>query len=120
MKLIQFFSILFLTMGSFQMAGAQTAVSDSIIVNGNCGMCKTAIEKSAIAAGATNAFWDRKAKVLKVEFNTDKTSNETIQKAVAATGYDTEKFTAPDDAYAKLPECCLYDRKAMPKKEKKN
>ena len=118
MKIIKFFSVLFLGMVSFQFAGAQTAVSDSIIVNGNCGMCKKAIEKSALEAGATTAFWDRKAKVLKVEFDSDKTNNETIQKAVAARGYDTESFTAPDEAYAKLHECCLYDRKAMPKAKK--
>lgn len=79
-------------------------------------MCKKTIEKSALAAGATTASWDRKAKVLKVDFNASETNNEKIQKAVAASGYDTEKFTAPDEAYAKLHECCLYDRKAMPKK----
>ena len=82
-------------------------------------MCKKTIEKSALGAGATTAFWDRKAKVLKVEFDAEKTNNETIQKAVAAVGYDTENFTAPDEAYAKLHECCLYNRKAMPKKDKK-
>ncbi|MNS14429.1 hypothetical protein D3C72_460480 [compost metagenome] len=25
-------------------------------------------------------------------------------------GYDSDAFRAPDDAYAKLPECCQYDR----------
>lgn len=119
MKFIKFFSVLFLGLVSFHFAGAQTVNSDSIIVNGNCGMCKKTIEKSAIAAGATTAFWDRKAKVLKVDFDAAKTNNEKIQKAVAASGYDTENFTAPDEAYAKLHECCLYDRKAMPKKDKK-
>lgn len=119
MKFIKFFSVLFLGMVSFHFAGAQTSVSDSIIVNGNCGMCKKTIEKSALGAGAATAFWDRKAKVLKVEFDSEKTNNETIQKAVAASGYDTESFTAPDEAYAKLHKCCLYDRKAMPKKDKK-
>lgn len=118
MKSIKFFTVFFLGLLSFQFAGAQTSVSDSMIVNGNCGMCKKTIEKSALAAGATTAFWDRKAKVLKVEFEEGKTTNESIQKAVAASGYDTEKFTAPDEAYAKLHECCLYDRKAMPKKSK--
>ncbi len=118
--MIKFFSVLFLGMISFHFAGAQTSVSDSILVNGNCGMCKKAIEKSAVEAGATTAFWDRKVKILKVEFDSEKTTNKNIQKAVAAGGYDTEKFTAPDEAYAKLHECCLYDRKAMPIKSKKN
>jgi hypothetical protein len=25
-------------------------------------------------------------------------------------GYDSDKFLAPDDVYAKLPECCQYER----------
>lgn len=104
---------------SVQFAGAQTAIQDSITVNGNCGMCKKTIEKSALEAGATTAFWDRKAKVLKVEFDATKTNNETIQKAVAKSGYDTENFTAPDDAYENLEPCCHYDRKPLKKVNKK-
>ncbi|MEO7317051.1 MAG: cation transporter [Ginsengibacter sp.] len=119
MKFIKFFSILFLGMISVQFAGAQTAIQDSITVNGNCGMCKKTIEKSALEAGATTAFWDRKAKVLKVEFDATKTNNETIQKAVAKSGYDTENFTAPDDAYENLEPCCHYDRKPLKKVNKK-
>ena len=30
-------------------------------------------------------------------------------------GYDNEKYLAPDDAYAKLPECCKYERKKTTK-----
>ena len=120
MKIIKAFSIFLISLISFQFANAQSAVSDSIIVNGNCGMCKKTIEKSAKAAGATMAFWDRKAKVLKVDFDPAKTNNETIQKAVAASGYDTEKFMAPDSAYSKLEDCCQYDRTALKEKVKKN
>ena len=120
MKKIISFSLLLLGLLSFQSAAAQSAISDSITVNGNCGMCKKTIEKSALAAGANTAFWDRKAKVLKVDFNPAKTNNETIQKAVAASGYDTEKYTAPDSAYSKLEDCCQYDRTALKEKIKKH
>lgn len=119
MKFIKLFSLLFLGMVSVQFAGAQTATQDSIIVNGNCGMCKKTIEKSALGAGATTAFWDRKAKVLKVEFDAAKTNNEKIQKAVAQSGYDTQDFTAPDEAYSNLEACCHYDRKPLKKTDKK-
>lgn len=119
MKLIKFFAFLFIGMVSGQIAGAQTSTQDSIVVNGNCGMCKKTIEKSAIEAGATTALWDRKAKVLKVEFDATKTNNEKIQKAVAQSGYDTQDFTAPDEAYSNLEPCCHYDRKPLKKADKK-
>ncbi len=119
MKFIKFFVILFIGMASAQFAGAQTSIKDSIVVNGNCGMCKKTIEKSATEAGATTAFWDRKAKVLKVDFDSTKTNNETIQKAVAKSGYDTQDFTAPDEAYSNLEACCQYDRKPLKKADKK-
>ncbi|MEO6684043.1 MAG: heavy-metal-associated domain-containing protein [Ginsengibacter sp.] len=119
MKFIKVFTLLFLGLLSFQFGSAQTNITDSIKVNGNCGMCKKTIEKSALGAGATTAFWDRKAKVLKVDYDSTKTSNETIQKAVAKSGYDTQNFTAPDEAYEKLEECCHYDRSLLKKKDKK-
>jgi len=34
-----------------------------------------------------------------------------IQKKIAATGDDTQKYKADDIAYAKLPGCCQYERK---------
>ncbi len=119
MKFMKFSLILFIGMVSAQFAGAQTSIKDSVIVNGNCGMCKKTIEKSAMEAGATTAFWDRKAKVLKIEFDATKTNNETIQKAVAKSGYDTQDFTAPDEAYENLEQCCHYDRKPLKKAPKK-
>ena len=119
MKFIKVLSILFLGIVSVQFAGAQTATQDSITVNGNCGMCKKTIEKSALEAGASTAFWDRKAKVLKIEFDGSKTNNEKIQKAVAKSGYDTEDFTAPNEAYENLEQCCQYDRKPLKKVNKK-
>jgi periplasmic mercuric ion binding protein len=96
MKTIRFFSILFFSIVSFQFCSAQTAKSETIKVNGNCGMCKKHIEKSALEAGATAANWDKKTKFL--------------QTAVAAAGYDTQDFKATDSAYNKLDECCQYDR----------
>lgn len=119
MKFIKFFSILFLGILSVQFAGAQTSIKDSMVVNGNCGMCKKTIEKSALEAGATTAFWDRKAKILKVEFDASKTNNEKIQKAVAQSGYDTQDFTAPDSSYSNLEACCQYDRKPLKKVDNK-
>ncbi|MCO6496331.1 MAG: copper chaperone [Chitinophagaceae bacterium] len=88
-----------------------TEISDSVLVNGNCGMCKSAIEKSAKEAGATYALWDKKTKVLNLKFDPATTSQEKIEKRIAARGYDTVNFKATDEAYEKLEECCHYDRK---------
>ncbi len=36
---------------------------------------------------------------------------ENVQKNISAAGYDTERFTADNTVYNKLPECCHYQRK---------
>ena len=48
--------------------------------------------------------------MLAVTFDPAKTNVEALSKKLAAVGHDTEKFKASDDAYAKLPGCCHYDR----------
>jgi hypothetical protein len=37
----------------------------------------------------------------------------TIHKAIAASGYDTEKVMGDEDAYEGLPGCCKYDHDMM-------
>jgi hypothetical protein len=83
---------------------------DTIKVAGNCGMCKSHIEKAAMDAGATSATWDKTTKILVVEYDADKTSNIDIQKKVAEAGYDTQDVKASNKAYKKLDKCCQYER----------
>jgi mercuric ion binding protein len=90
---------------------AQKATTDTIKVWGNCGMCKSTIEKAATKAGASTAVWNEDTKKLVVTYNAGKTSNQKIQQQVAAAGYDTEKATASEAAYKSLHACCQYDRK---------
>ena len=83
----------------------------SLSVQGACGMCKTVIENAAKAvAGVKSASWDLQTKVLSLEFDSGKTSLNAVSKAIAATGYDTEKDRAPDAAYNALHGCCKYTR----------
>ena len=89
---------------------AQTK-TETIKVSGNCGSCQKHIETAAKAAGADKAKWDKKTKVLTVSYDESKTSNDAIQKKVAAVGYDTEKYTGDEKAYKALDECCQYDGK---------
>lgn len=116
MKTIQLFSLLtFLTIFSF---GAQAQVkTESIPVSGNCGMCKSKIEKSAKEAGASSATWDTEKKILTVKYNSSSTNAAKIQQKVAAAGYDTRDVKAADAAYDKLHGCCKYERTATGKKE---
>lgn len=91
-------------------ANAQTATK--LKVSGNCGMCKSSIEKAAKAAGATSASWDMEAKLLTFMLN-DKTSLDKVETAIAAVGYDTEHKTATKASYDALHECCKYDRASV-------
>jgi copper chaperone CopZ len=89
----------------------KTAMADiSFGVRGNCGMCKTTIEKAATSVeGVANATWDVDKKKIDVSFNDSKTNTMAIHKAIAASGYDTEKVSGNKDAYKSLPGCCKYD-----------
>ena len=86
---------------------AQTPTKLKVL--GNCGMCKSSIEKAAKTAGATNANWDMDAKILTLMFD-GKTNLDKIETAIAAVGYDTEHKTATKASYDALHECCKYDR----------
>ena len=84
--------------------------TETFKVWGQCDMCKNRIEKTVKAEGASSASWDEKSQMLTVTFDTVKTSKEALSKKLASVGHDTEKFKAQDDAYAKLPGCCHYER----------
>jgi copper chaperone CopZ len=88
-----------------------TGKKETFKVWGECGMCKKHIEKAAKESGATAANWDTDSKMLTVSYSTAKTSNQKIQEAIAAVGYDTRDLVADNSAYNKLDECCKYDRK---------
>ena len=89
---------------------AQT--STKLKVSGNCGMCKSSIEKAAKSAGAKTASWDMDAKLLTLIFD-DKTNLDKIETAIAAVGYDTEHKTTTKAAYDALHECCKYERDSI-------
>jgi mercuric ion binding protein len=86
------------------------AKTDKIKVSGNCGMCKKNIETALKIPGVKTAVWDKTSKVLTVNYDSTKVTNDQVQQKVAAAGYDTPKFKAPKEAYEKLDDCCQYDR----------
>ena len=92
-------------------APKEMAMTDvSFGVRGNCGMCKKTIEKAANGIeGVANAIWDVDKKKMDVSFDDTETNAMAIHKAIAASGYDTEKVTGSEEAYKNLPGCCQYD-----------
>lgn len=90
---------------------AQTQKTDTIKVHGECGMCKSRIQKTLKLDGISAAIWDTETKLLTVTYDPAVITNDDIQKKVVAVGHDTEKYRAEDAVYSKLPGCCKYERK---------
>ncbi len=113
MKTLNIYAALLFSIFAINFSFAQgTTKKETIKVWGNCGMCKTTIEKAAKKAGAASANWNEDSKELKVSYAVNKTSSQKLQEAIAKAGYDTQDFTADNNAYNKLHACCKYDRKA--------
>jgi Cu(I)/Ag(I) efflux system membrane fusion protein len=93
-------------------SGADEAGSlQDMHVEGLCEMCKDRIEKTAKKiTGISSAVWDIKTKQLHLQYNPELTSPDTVAKALAKAGHDTEKYKASDEVYNALPACCKYKR----------
>jgi hypothetical protein len=112
MKTLRILSVSALCLAFSAITFAQSK-TETFKVNGNCGMCKSAIEKAAKTAGANTATWDKDTKDLTVTYMGTSTNTAKIQQKIADVGYDNVGFTAKDDSYDKLHACCKYDRTAM-------
>jgi copper chaperone CopZ len=83
-------------------------------VRGNCGMCKTTIEKSlSEVTGVSSTNWNKESKTIAVSFEKSNIDEMGVHNAIAASGYDTEKVTGDIRAYNNLPGCCQYDREMI-------
>ena len=103
-------AVLFYTSSIAQIKNIKT---ETVKISGNCGMCKTTIEKAGSKKKVSKVDWNKDSKVATLTFNSKTTSEDEILKRIALSGYDNEKYLAPDDAYAKLPECCKYERRKL-------
>ena len=93
-----------------EMSNEMAMADISFGVRGNCGMCKTTIDKAVNGLeGVASANWDVDKKKIDVSFDDKKTNEMAIHKAIAASGYDTEKVAGSEEAYKDLPSCCQYD-----------
>ena len=93
-----------------EVSAGMATTDTSFGVRGNCGMCKSTIEKAVNnVTGVTSAKWDVEKKKVEVSFDNSKTDLITIHNAIAESGYDTEKVKGDLVAYEGLPGCCKYD-----------
>lgn len=111
MKAIRLFSLT-AVMVAFTTLGFAQSKTESFQVSGNCGMCKTRIEKAAKEAGASEAKWDAATQQLTITYTSSTTNAAKIQEKIAAVGHDNAGFKATMDVYNKLPGCCKYDKAA--------
>jgi len=91
-------------------AQLKNAKTDSVKIFGNCGMCETTIENAGNIKKVAQVDWNKDTEMATLTYDTTKTNQTEILKRIALAGYDSDQFLAPDDVYAKLPECCQYNR----------
>lgn len=99
---------------SFTACNAQikNAKTETVKIYGNCDMCKSTIEKAGNLKKVAKVDWNKDTKMATLTYDAKKTNQDEILKRVALAGYDSDKFLAPDNVYAKLQSCCQYERKA--------
>jgi len=85
--------------------------TEKFTVYGNCGMCKSTIEKSLKdVEGISAGEWDRETDVMTVTFNPEVITLDDIKQKIADVGYDSDSHRAKNEVYNSLPGCCQYER----------
>ena len=107
-KIVMVIAVLLSSINVF--AQIKNAKTETVKIYGNCGICKTTIEKAGNVKKVASVDWNKDTKMATLTYDGNKTNQDEILKRIALAGYDTEKFRAPDDVYAKLAGCCQYDR----------
>jgi copper chaperone CopZ len=98
-------------MGTAQTKNSAKTETVEFTVYGNCGMCKSRIEKSLKVDGVESAKWDAKKNMVTVAYQPGKIKEDKLHQMIADVGHDTEKVIAKDENYNKLHACCQYERK---------
>ena len=101
--------VLLSTVSNAQIKNTKT---ETVKIYGNCGMCKTKIEKAGNLKNIAKVDWNEDTKIATLTYDESKTNQDEILKRIALVGYDSDKFLAPAGIYSKLPGCCQYDREA--------
>ena len=83
--------------------------TDTLFVDGLCGMCKNRIEKAAQQVkGIKDAEWDIETRILTVSTKGTPLEVDQVHIAVSDAGHDTHNRKANDETYNQLHQCCKY------------
>jgi copper chaperone CopZ len=99
-----------LLIGTNCTAQIKNAKTETVKIYGNCGMCEKTIETAAFQKGTAKVDWDQNTKMAQITFDSSRTNIEEVLQRIALSGYDSDQFTAPDEAYNNLHSCCQYER----------
>ncbi|WP_138994275.1 DUF3347 domain-containing protein [Larkinella sp. C7] len=111
MKSIKILIAVVLLLSSFlSPAEIKNTSTENVKISGSCALCKEGIEAAAFQKNISRASWDKDTKMALVTYDNKKTSIDAVLKKVALAGYDNQSYLAPADAYAKLADCCNYER----------
>lgn len=91
-------------------AQIKNATTKNVKIYGNCEMCESTIEKAGNITKVAQVDWNKDTKMATLTYDANKTNQDEILKRIALAGYDSDQFLAPDDVYAKLAQCCQYER----------
>lgn len=109
LKKIMMTTVLLLSIVELQ-AQIKNEKTESVMIYGNCGMCKKAIQKAGTEKDISVVEWNKDTKMATISYDSTKTNQGEILKNIALAGYDSEKIKAKDKDYDNLPGCCQYDR----------
>ena len=91
-------------------AEIKNAKVETVHIYGNCSICKSTIETAANVKNVVQVEWNKDTKIAILTYDEKKTNQDEILKRIGLAGYDSDKFLAPDNVYAKLETCCQYER----------
>ncbi|MBL7938805.1 MAG: DUF3347 domain-containing protein [Flavobacteriales bacterium] len=91
-------------------SGVKNARTETVRINGNCGMCEATIEEAGLQKGLSQVDWDKGSRDAVLTFDSTRTTADAMLRRIAEAGYDNQAYLAPDAVYEKLPLCCHYER----------
>ena len=112
MKSLSLFISVALLFTATAQAQIKNAKTSTLKVYGNCGMCKTTIEKAGSKKKLYKTDWNEETKMATITYDSKKSSADEVMKSIALSGYDNVHYLAPDNVYSKLHGCCKYDRES--------
>lgn len=110
MKSIIIMAAVLLGAAALSTAQISNARTVTVKVYGNCGICKTTIEKAGSKNKLYETVWNADSKMAAITYDGKRTTADAVLKNIALAGYDNTGFLAPDDIYDKLQGCCKYER----------